>query len=72
MVQPTKRLYRSRTDRMLVGVLGGLAEYAGIDPSVLRIGYVLFTFFTAAIPGILLYFIVALIVPAAPASDGND
>ncbi len=72
MAQPAKRLYRSRTDRMLAGVLGGLAEYFGLDPSLVRIGYVLVTFFSAGIPGILLYLVVALIVPTAPETNGAD
>ena len=72
MAHPTKRLYRSRTDRMLAGVLGGVAEYSGLDPSLVRIGYVLVTFFSGCIPGILLYLMVALIVPAAPDTDGAE
>jgi len=69
MAHPTKRLYLSRDDRMLAGVLGGVAEYSGLDPSLLRIGYVLVTFFSAGIPGVLLYLMVALIVPTAPETD---
>ncbi len=69
MAQPTKRIYRSRTERMLAGVLGGVAEYFGLDPSLVRIGYVIVTFFSAGIPGVLLYLMVALIVPAAPETD---
>ena len=66
MADQTKRLYRSRADRQLAGVLGGVAEYFGLDPSLVRIGFVVVTFFTACIPGTLLYLTMALIVPAAP------
>jgi hypothetical protein len=47
-----KKLTRSRSDRMLAGVCGGLAAYFGLDPSLVRIGYALLTFFTvfAGIP----------------------
>ena len=57
-----KKLTRSRSDRMLAGVCGGLAAYFGLDPSLVRIGYALLTFFTvfAAIP---VYLIMWLIVP---------
>ena len=41
-----KKLTRSRSDRMLAGVCGGLAAYFGLDPSLVRIGYALLTFFT--------------------------
>ncbi len=69
MVRQGKRLYRSRTDRRLAGVLGGIAEYFGIDPSIVRIIYVLGTIFTGVVPGTALYLITALIVPRAPASE---
>ena len=55
-----KKLTRSRSDRMLAGVCGGLAAYFGLDPSLVRIGYALLTFFTAGIP---VYLIMWLIVP---------
>lgn len=57
-----RKLTRSRSDRMLAGVCGGLANYFGLDPSLVRIGYALLTFFTvfADIP---VYLIMWLIVP---------
>ena len=65
MAEQTKRLYRSRSDRQLAGVLGGVAEHFGLDPSWVRIGFVIVTFVTGCIPGTLLYVTMALIVPAA-------
>lgn len=59
-----KRLYRSRTDRQLTGVCGGLGAYLGIDPTLIRIAFVLLTLFGG--PGLLLYIILALIVPEEP------
>ena len=55
------RLYRSRDDRMLGGVAGGLADYLAIDPSLVRIGWVLL--FLAGGIGLVLYVIMWIVVP---------
>ena len=72
MAEQPKRLYRSRADRQLTGVLGGVAEYFGLDSSWLRIGFVVVTFFTGCIPGTLLYVAMALIVRTAPEAGGAE
>ncbi len=59
-----KKLRRS-TNKMLAGVCGGLGEYFGIDPTLIRIGYVLVSIFSAAFPGILVYLILWIIMPPA-------
>ncbi|MFO7322041.1 MAG: PspC domain-containing protein [Chloroflexota bacterium] len=59
-----KRLYRSRTDRMIAGVCGGIGEYFGIDPTVVRLAAVLLAM--AGGPGLLLYIILAVIIPEEP------
>ncbi|MBI2287967.1 MAG: PspC domain-containing protein [Chloroflexi bacterium] len=56
-----KKLYRSRRDRMIWGVCGGLAEYFDIDPTIVRIIAVLSIFLDGA--GILAYIILAIVVP---------
>jgi phage shock protein C len=61
-----KRLYRSRNDKMLAGVCGGLAEYFGIDPTIIRLLFVLLAIVTAALPVMLAYFIMCLVVPKNP------
>lgn len=58
-----KKLYRSSTDKTISGVLGGIGEYFDLDPTLIRIAYVFLTIFSAGFPGILLYIIMALIVP---------
>jgi len=58
-----KRLYKSETNKSICGVLGGIGEYFGIDPALVRVGYVCMSIFSAAFPGILLYIILAIIVP---------
>ena len=57
------KLYRSDTDSMLAGVCGGLAEYAGMDGTVMRLLFVLATIFTGILPGIIAYFVMAIVVP---------
>lgn len=59
-----KRLYRSNRDKMLAGVCGGLAEYFDIDPTLVRIAWVFFTFLGGS--GILLYIIALIVIPARP------
>jgi len=49
---------------MLAGVCGGIAEYMGVDPTLVRIAYFLITFFTAIVPGILVYIALLIIIPA--------
>lgn len=56
-------LRRSRRDRMIAGVVGGLADYFGIDSSLLRVIYVLVSIFSAAFPGTLVYIILWIVVP---------
>lgn len=57
-----KRLYRSRTDRMIWGVCGGLAKYFAIDPVIVRLIFILLVF--AGGLGIIAYIILAIVVPA--------
>ncbi|HET7930792.1 MAG TPA: PspC domain-containing protein [Rhodanobacteraceae bacterium] len=56
-------LRRSRRNRWLAGVVGGLADYFGIDATLARIIYVLVSLFSAAFPGILIYIILWIVMP---------
>jgi len=58
-----KRLTRSRSDRMLAGICGGIANYMVIDPTIVRLVFALATFFTVVFPGILIYLIMWIVVP---------
>jgi len=60
-----KKLYRSNTNRMLFGVAGGVAEYFNMDPTIVRILWVLVALFGGT--GVLLYLIAAIIMP----QEGN-
>jgi len=62
----TKKLYKSKEDKVVAGVLGGLGEYFDIDPTILRLGYIILAVVTALIPAIIGYIIAALIVPNDP------
>lgn len=61
MIEP-KKLYRSRTDRQLGGVCGGLAEYFKLDPTVIRLIFVLGFFFLASAT-FWIYLVLWLIIP---------
>lgn len=60
-----KKLYRSRSDRMLTGLCGGIAAYFNIDSTLVRIAFVILEFMTAGLL-IIGYIIVAIIVPKQP------
>ena len=57
-----RRLCKSR-DKMLAGVCGGLAEYAGLDSSLIRLLVALVVLFTSIVPGLLIYLVAALVMP---------
>jgi phage shock protein C len=63
MVEMRKALRRSRTNRMIAGVIGGLAEYWSIDPTLARVIFVVVSVISAAFPGILVYGVLWLIIP---------
>lgn len=56
-----KKLYKSKTDKKLCGVCGGVAEYFDIDPTVVRLAWVAFTLLGGS--GILAYIIAAIVMP---------
>ena len=58
-----KRLYRSRTDRMIGGVCGGIAEYFNVDPTLVRLAGVILLFAGIGVPA---YLIAWIIVPERP------
>ncbi len=59
-----KKLYKSRADKKLDGVCAGVAEYFDIDPTLIRLVWVLIALFAGS--GILLYIIAALVMPRKP------
>ncbi len=63
MEAPVRHLYRSSTNRVFSGVIGGLGEYWGIDPVILRLLWTLITVFTGFAPGIIVYIFAIFIIP---------
>jgi phage shock protein C len=61
-----KRLYRSNRDVKLGGVAAGLAEYFNLDPTIVRLLFVLLTLVTAVFPMPLVYLILWIVIPRAP------
>lgn len=61
----TNPLRRSRRHRVIAGVCGGLAEWLGWDPTVVRVLYVLVSVFSAAFPGLLVYLVLWLVMAEA-------
>ena len=66
-----RRLYRSRQDRRIAGVAGGIGDYLDVDPTVIRVLWIVSLFFMGM--GILLYIILAFVMPLEPlpAPAGN-
>ena len=58
-----KRLMKS-ADKKFCGVCGGIANYFDIDPTIIRVIYAALTLFSAAFPGIILYFVLAVVMPS--------
>jgi phage shock protein C len=66
----TKRLYRSRTEKMIAGVAGGIAQYLDIDPVFVRIAFVSLIFFSGV--GLIIYFVSAVIIPKEELTGTNQ
>ena len=60
-----KQLTRSTSNRMIAGVCGGLAEWLGWDPTLVRVLYVVVSILSAAFPGLLVYVILWIVMPEA-------
>jgi len=60
---------KKSSNKMIAGVCGGIAEWLGWDPTIVRIGYVLISIFSIAFPGILVYIILWVVMPAADSEE---
>lgn len=67
-----RRLYRSRTNRMVGGVLAGVADFFSIDPTLVRLIYAALAFFTSFFPAFVLYIIAMVVIPEEPVATGVD
>jgi phage shock protein C len=64
-----KRLMRSKTNRMVAGICGGIGEYFGIDANIIRVVWIVITALSGFLPGILAYVLVWLVVPEGGQED---
>ena len=69
--KPKRRLYRSRRNRMVAGVIGGCAEYFDVDPTILRVVWVVASILIPPmlLADVVLYIALAFVIPIAP--DGE-
>ena len=72
MPDVSRPLRRSGTNRLIAGVVGGLAEYFGVDPTLMRVVYVVGSIVSAAFPGLLVYVLLWLLIPEAEDQVGPD
>lgn len=64
-----KKLHRSYNHRLIGGVMGGIAEYLGWSPTLTRLAFVIISSASAAVPGVLIYLILWIMMPNATASS---
>ena len=60
---PKRKLKKSASNKMVAGVCGGIADYFDFDPTLVRVGYILLTLISTGFPGILVYIILAFVMP---------
>ncbi len=61
-----KKLYKNEHDEVLTGMIGGIGEYFNVDPTVLRIAFVVLVLITGVFPGIIAYIIAYFLIPEKP------
>lgn len=61
-----RKLMRSREDRLIAGVCGGIAQWLGWDPTLVRVAYVVISILSAGFPGTLAYIALWVIMPQGP------
>ena len=61
-----RKLYKSDTDKILAGVIGGVGEYTDIDPTVLRLVFIVLAIMTGIVPAIIGYIVAVLVIPKNP------
>lgn len=60
-----KKLVKSSNNVVLTGSLAGIAEYFGIDPTIVRVIYVVLSFFSTGFPGFILYIVLSVVIPSS-------
>lgn len=62
---PMKKLYRSKTDKKIAGICGGIGKYINVDPTVIRVGFIILAL-PGGLPGVLPYLVLWLVIPEEP------
>lgn len=63
-----KRLYRSEKNKIFAGICGGLGEFFNVDPTALRLVWLLIVVFTGIFPGVIAYILAIFIIPLHPSN----
>ncbi len=71
MAEPSRPLRRSTENRVIAGVIGGIAEHFAMDATLLRAVYTLVSIISAAFPGILVYLVLWLVIPERGKEAGD-
>lgn len=66
MTRSSNPLYRSRSHRILGGVCGGIADWLGWNPTLVRVLYIIVSLASAAFPGLVVYVVLWVLMPQAP------
>lgn len=66
-----KKIYRSKTKKMVSGVCGGLEDYLGIDVTIIRLVWIIFSLVSGTFPGLIAYIVAAAIIPEEPVNHDN-
>ncbi len=66
------KLHRSQNHRMIAGVMGGIAEYLGWSPTMVRLAFVIASCASVAVPGVMIYLILWVMMPNATAESYAD
>lgn len=63
------KLHRSKNNRMIAGVMGGIAEYLGWSPTITRLAFFIISTLSGAVTGVFIYFVLWIVMPMATASS---
>lgn len=61
-----KQLFRSKTNRVISGICGGIGEMVNVDPTIIRLFAIFLTIITGLVPGIITYVVAIFVVPERP------
>ncbi|HDZ54528.1 MAG TPA: PspC domain-containing protein [Candidatus Nealsonbacteria bacterium] len=61
-----RKLYKSKENKILAGIIGGIGEYLNVDPVILRVVWIVIVVFTGFVPGIIVYLVAGFVVSDKP------